>query len=271
MFVSLFYYKSLLLTTWAKDFRKHWIFSVLFFLFFGLIDVSFLGANLLKFVTGGWFTVMMATIFASLQFLWRWGRLKMLDQQQIMARNVQDYSFETYENEKAPEKSVSMLLCFSSVSSRIPANFVHFQEMIYPRYKYLIFVTMQAVNVASIELEVKLNKPRELENIYTAVVNYGYADKPPSANEIVLALINLIGVTPPGAEFGLHTDEELLSYVKPVFIIGRDHVVSQPNRWFIHRMLVEAFAILLFFTKSALSFFSLPPDQTLEVGINISI
>ena len=61
-------------------FNKPIVYSVLFFLCFGLIDATFLTANLNKFLSGGWFPIALAVVLSAVMFVWRWGRLRLVAQ-----------------------------------------------------------------------------------------------------------------------------------------------------------------------------------------------
>ena len=56
-------------------FKKPWPLGVLFFVSYLVVDVSFLSANLLKFVSGGWFPLVLSAVISSIMITWRWGRL----------------------------------------------------------------------------------------------------------------------------------------------------------------------------------------------------
>lgn len=49
------------------------IVSVAFFLVFGIVDVAFLSATLLKVVNGGWFTLTLGVVLATIMLTWKWG------------------------------------------------------------------------------------------------------------------------------------------------------------------------------------------------------
>ena len=47
--------------------------AVAFFLIFSIVDVSFLGATLLKVHNGGWFTLTLGIVIATIMLIWKWG------------------------------------------------------------------------------------------------------------------------------------------------------------------------------------------------------
>ena len=90
--VSLVFVLTTILYTVAivVRFERHWIFAALFFCVYMVIDVAFLGANLLKFTTGAWFPIAVCTLLSTLMILWRWGRLRMIKRQMAMAASDAD-------------------------------------------------------------------------------------------------------------------------------------------------------------------------------------
>ena len=66
-------------------FRKPWVLGVLFVAVYMIIDVSFFTANLLKFVSGGWFPLVLTAILSTMMILWRWGRGALTERMNAMA------------------------------------------------------------------------------------------------------------------------------------------------------------------------------------------
>jgi len=175
------------------NFKKHWILSVIFLCIFGAIDATFLSANLLKFTTGGWFTVTIAVIYSFIMIIWRWGRLRMVSQQAKLSVPDSDLGKLLGKDPSAPaaataagNKSVnytdeedvnivvenaedntntqtviavapsSVILWYSVVPDAVPASFVHFIRRLPVCPQHLVFVTVAAVNVPFITSDISI-------------------------------------------------------------------------------------------------------------------
>lgn len=53
--------------------KHHWVWGVLMLFSFGLLDMTFVAAEMKKVPSGAWFPLMMGFIFVSVMLLWRWG------------------------------------------------------------------------------------------------------------------------------------------------------------------------------------------------------
>lgn len=61
---------TLLLTTYLRQKKVSLVFVIPFFIVFVSIESCFLTANMFKFMHGGWFTILMASIFFIVMFIW---------------------------------------------------------------------------------------------------------------------------------------------------------------------------------------------------------
>lgn len=64
---------TLLLFVYLGKLKKHRLVSILFFVFFGVIEFSFFASSLTKFMHGGYFTLLVALLLFALMFVWRRG------------------------------------------------------------------------------------------------------------------------------------------------------------------------------------------------------
>ncbi|AOW05280.1 potassium transporter [Yarrowia lipolytica] len=53
--------------------KHHWVWGILMLFSFGLLDMTFVAAEMKKVPSGAWFPLMMGVIFISVMLLWRWG------------------------------------------------------------------------------------------------------------------------------------------------------------------------------------------------------
>lgn len=70
---------TMLMTTALMSFylyyvrKVSWVFIVLFIIVFGCIEISFLISNMHKFISGGWFTILVAFVLSSIMYVWMHG------------------------------------------------------------------------------------------------------------------------------------------------------------------------------------------------------
>jgi len=288
--ITSFYY------TWViiVNFKRHWFWALLFFCFFGTIEVAYLSANLLKFATGGFFAIVLSVIITFILTVWRWGRLRMVKRQAEMSVNedalfqvVQQTSMDDFVQfaGQAPTKRImphtltptackvtvvpqSVMMCFSSTSDQIPSAYVHFLRRLPARSQYLVFVTVCAVNVPYVQSNMTLVPILDYEHVYRVVFNYGYAESPPDACALAIRIMLQINrLSQVGGERG--TANQVM--MEPTFMMGLDSVVAEPDSSTVHQVLVECFKVLLLTSRQPATTLNIPPHMVLQVGLLVPI
>lgn len=272
-------------------FKKHPVTGVVFILAFGSIDANFLAANLTKFLTGGWFSIAITLLLTCILIVWRWGRFRMVEAQKMLNMPMDELYGPRVEKDDTGtitqvisplDVETPLLIVFSTVTGSVPAAFSHFTKRIPVRPRNVVFVTIATVNVAFVEQDLLLTKI-ECHNggeLYKLVVHHGYCERPPCANKLAAFLIRKLmdddpeDPSPIGEMlryFPPPTDSELFRYIDPTFVVGRDRAVSKAGASILHQLLVEFFQILLFFSRPASAVLAVPPENVLEVGIQVQI
>lgn len=278
---------AFLITTFLFSFVIHYnfnrnpVFSVLFFLAFGVIDANFLAANLTKFVTGGWFSVALTILISSILLIWRSGRSRMMHEQKKLNHPMTDLFAPRMEKDDTGTVTqvfeyvdipTPLIIVFSSTLEVVPAAYYHFTRRIPVRPRNVVFVTVTAVNVAFVAQEFKLTLVPELKNVYRLLITHGYSERPPSANRLAGFLIReLEGMSDGRSSTSPPSESELLRYIDPTFIVGRDRVMSKPGSNSIHAFFVDCFQLLLLCSKPGAAGLNVPPNNTLEVSLQIQI
>lgn len=262
-------------------YKRNVILGILFFCIFGLVDANFLAANLTKFVTGGWFSVMICLVISTILMVWRIGRFAMVDEQKKLNHPMSDLYKDREEVDvtgtvkrivPTVDVSTPLLICFSSTVDVVPAAFFHFTQRIPVRPKNVVFVTVQAVNVAFVHTELKVEKVEGQARVYRMTVSHGYSERPPSARKLAAFLIKELDCAPDMMDyFPPPSDSELVRFVDPTFVIGRDRVVTKPKSGMLHTFAVDIFQVLSVFSRPASALLDVPPESTLEVGLQVAI
>jgi len=187
-----------------------------------------------------------------------------------------------------------LVICYSSTASAIPAAFAHFLERMPVRPEFLVLVTAVAVNVPFVVDGVSVEPLAQFENVYRAIVSYGYFEPTPNAVVVTAAVARAVGLQPyaavggvsggeakpffgllPDAAAPLEDDEResdaLVRSLNPTFVVGRDSVEPAPGSGALHRAFVFCFSVLLATSRSAASMLGVPNDLLLEVGLRVPV
>lgn len=271
-FISVIFYAIAIVV----HFNRSWIFAIAFFLVFGFVDANFLAANLLKFTTGGWFSVMITLFLALTLSTWRYGRIMMKEAQGKMTVSESDLFVVTRPRRPSDDvpllqmDGVNLMICFSSTTERVPAAVVHFLKRLPVRPRILALVTVSVVNIPFVERAFECHMIPGFDNVWRIVVHHGYAEVPPDASKIAVQIaietncLQLGSSIPPA-------DAEILDMVDPTYVVGNDHVYCNNNSSILHRIFVGVFSMLLKLSRSPLSALNVPHESTLEIGVQVEM
>jgi len=242
------------------NFGKHVAWAVLFFLFFGLIDFSFLAANLLKFAEGGWFTVVLMLLGTVTLCVWRWGRIRM----QVSKASLFTCPLSEFFQASAPAiRDLNVVkervcICYSAVATDVPPAYVHFLRCVPAIPRFTVFVHIRPVNEAVVRRRIEveaIQSGNDNLRIFRCVIDNGYKQVAPDAGNLAEAIVRRLG---PNFHY--------------FFLVSQDFVLAPPHsgRW--HKFLVLLFEGLLSLSRSGgVKSFGIPPENCLDVGIKIPI
>ncbi|KAH9249669.1 hypothetical protein BASA81_012638 [Batrachochytrium salamandrivorans] len=248
-------------------FERHWLWALGFGLVFGFVDGNFLAANLLKFTTGGWFSVVLMVGLSLVLFVWRWGKTRTTQEQaktKVQLANL-TVPMQTMDSE--------LLVCMSGVGNQdtAPASLVHFLHRVPCRPTHLVLLTVKTVNVGFVDAEFVLSPIPGIDKMYHMAVYHGYAEDPPKLEALLGRMIQELCLPQELVQFPPVPDSELVAKIDPTVLVGRDVVVAKPDAGFGKRWLVFGFQLLLRGSRSPLANLRIQPDATLEIGLTVAI
>ena len=234
--------------------RWGWPFPVvvLFGAFFLVIDLGFLGANLVKIPAGGWFPLVMALVGFTLMTTWRRGRT-------ILAQRLRESTMpweelqaliDHHELVNVPGTAVYMSGDPNSVPPALFHNIQHNKVL----HEHIIFLSVIVKDSPRVRLADRI-EVTELETGFKRVcLYYGFMDRFNVPRDLKLARNN-----------GLEIDLDQLSY-----FLGRERVLAseKPGMALWREQL---FIIMSRNSRSATDFFRLPAERVVELGAQVQI
>jgi KUP system potassium uptake protein len=234
--------------------RFNWPLWSVFLLCGGFLtfDLAFFGANFAKIMHGGWFPLMVAAIVFTLMSTWKTGRRLLF--QQMREGSLSIDSFLESIRYSMPHR-VNGTAIFMTGNQRIaPSALLHnlkHNGVLHQRVVILSVVTEDVPHVPESQCS-------ELEyvgeGINLLVLRYGFMDEPdvPEA----LAKIQL--------------DDQPFDIMKTTFFLGRETIIpsEKPGMVFWRERL---FMLMSRNARPATSFFGLPPNRVVELGVQIKI
>jgi KUP system potassium uptake protein len=163
-----------------------WYYALPFLVFYSIIELVFLSSNLLKFVDGAWFTVVLASVFTLCMIVWRNCRLEM-----IAMHEEADIPLSSLNDANALiGPSCDTLLCFTKQFNHVPLPYMRLRNHLGVKPMHLILLRLKAVNAPSLRDNLTISQVNE--NVILALVEYGYCDAVPTYDSVVNTLAHAV-------------------------------------------------------------------------------
>ncbi|KAF0539161.1 potassium transporter [Gigaspora margarita] len=282
------------------------IVSILFFCIFFTVDASFLGATLRKVVSGGWFTLLVAAVLTTLMSIWRWGTVRVINHErsqtpdfdkifkgekfekfEILEKNLDNVSHEiTLENsneimlgndnenisiDTGFTRSPGIGLFYSDIGTKIPLSFTQFVKHFPIIPQNLVFINIQTVADPKVGDSDRLNveKVKNYEGCYQVTARYGYLEQVSQGREFLLLLVESIRKIDPinkNLTHDFNPDNDSVTY-----IVGQQSLCSKPDTPWWARILIGVYMFIYFNSRTFYSNWDIPVENTVVVGVKISI
>jgi KUP system potassium uptake protein len=219
---------------------------------FLLVDVSFFAANLSKILHGAWFPLVIGTAFFTLMLTWAKGRRTLADNLRKIMPPIHQFivDLSSHPPNKIEGDAVFLAGSRSAVPVALAKNVKH-NHVVHSRTILLHFRAEDLPRIPSLE---KIQTEKLGGGFYRIVVHYGFMEDPSLANVFSLARGQ-----------GLDLNPETTS-----FYIGRGNlVIAEPSSMAHWR--ASLFMFMSRNSADATSFFRLPADRVIEIGVQLEI
>ncbi len=234
--------------------KLHWSPALALPLFglFLVVDMIFFGTNLLKFMEGGWFPILMAGLIFFVMIAWINGRERLLAARwrdttpldEFIAKMTPDHP------PRIPGTAIFMVPNTKVVPQTLLHNLKHFRVL----HERVILMTVRTTSSPYVKDDERISIEAISNNIYLVSVTYGFFEEPKIPR--VLAQIRI--------------KEFRMKLADVSFFIGRERLTS--NSTSLWRSLCDHIFIALHRNMlSATEFYRIPPGHTVELGGHIEI
>ncbi len=223
------------------------------FAVFGLVDLTFLSANLLKIADGGWFPIVVAAVVFTVMGTWWRGRRRLAE---LRARDAMPLlQFVEALNPEKPARVPGTAIFMTRDLARVPVALLHALKHYKVLHQRVVMIQVETEDVPHVPGEQRLEIGELGKGFYTIRVRYGFLDQP----NIVRALAQCrVG----GFRFNL---------METSFIIGREKLRLRPRTHRFWRWRDRLFILMSNNTLDATEFFRIPPNRVVELGGQIEI
>lgn len=251
---------TMLITTFFTYYvsRAHWRWPLPIALgvtsLFLLIDASFFAANLSKVTHGGWFPLLIAGGILVLMTTWRRGReilaLRMKEKFMPLDRFVETL------DQSPPIRVPGLAVFLTGNINTVPPALLHNLRHNKVLHEQVLLITIQTEEVPHVHKAEQLKWKAIRPNLFQLTLCYGFMDSPdlPFALTSPQLPAHLRLVPPTEISYFLGR-ETLLATENPGMAIWREKI----------------FAFLSRNAQSATTFFHIPPNQVVEMGMQIEL
>jgi KUP system potassium uptake protein len=219
---------------------------------FFLVDVPFFAANISKIFHGAWFPLVIGAAFFTMMLTWHKGRQILAGKLRKIMPPVHQYIVDLARQRpnKIDGDGVFLTATRNAVPVALAKNIKH-NNVVHRRTILLHFRAEDVPRVPSLE---KIQTEKLGGGFYRIVARFGFMEDPQLNSVLALARGQ-----------GLDIDPETTS-----FYIGRESLVlgEKPT---MARWRANFFVLMSRNAANATSFFSLPPEQVVEVGVRMEI
>ena len=220
---------------------------------FGLADLTFLCANLLKVAEGGWFPIVVAgLVFAVMGTWWRGRRL--LGEQR--ARDAMPLTqFVDALNPERPVRVPGTAIFMTRDLTQVPVALLHALKHYKALHERVIIMQVETEDVPHIPAHRRLEIREVGKGFYTMHVRYGFMDEP----NVMRALAQC------------RMQHFRINLMETSFFIGREKLRTTARRTAVFRWRDLLFIFLNNLALDATEFFRIPPNRVVELGGQVEI
>ncbi|MBI4768495.1 MAG: potassium transporter Kup [Deltaproteobacteria bacterium] len=214
-------------------------------------DVSYLGANLLKILDGGWFTIGVAILITLSMTTWRKGR-KILAE--VFALRLSMDLFIKDIEQKKPYRIPGTAVFMSVNPQGVPVALMHHYKHHRVLFEQVILLSIITLDIPRIENKDRLKLEDLGQGFYRIIAQYGFMETPWIPE--IMSLAGRLGVKTKMAE--------------TTFFLGRETLItsgkSQMSQW---RKIL--FSMMSRNAMNPTSFFGIPPERVIEIGAQVRL
>jgi KUP system potassium uptake protein len=220
--------------------------------FFLFIELGFFSANVIKIPHGGWFPLVVGAIIYLLLSTWKKGR-------SLLASRLRErlYPFDRFMqdiSQTPPYRVPGTAVFMTSNLIGTPPTLLHNLEHNHVLHERVVLLTVVTSDVPHVDEAERLTVETLGQGFYRVTLRYGFMEEP----DVPAALTN-------GAARGLPLQADRMT-----FFLGLETLLST-HREGMARWRERLFAVMSRNAVRATSFFRIPPERVVELGMQIEL
>lgn len=218
---------------------------------FGLLELVFVGSNLLKFLDGAWVPLVLALMIFIVMVTWRTGRRILSERLKEQALPLDEFvaSMARGGVHKVPGTAIYMAGATGLTPTALLHNLKHNKVL----HQRIVFLTIETQLIPFVDHADRITVEIVAEGIWRVVAHYGFMEHP----DVPKLLEQCAGKS--------------LSFnsMQTSFFLGRETIV--PTNKHLSYWRAKLFSILSRNAQSAVAYYKIPPSRVVEFGIQIEL
>jgi KUP system potassium uptake protein len=216
------------------------------------LDLLFLATNLKKIPGGGWFPIVIGALIFALMTTWRRGRD--LLNYRLSSRRVSPREFFSDIDVRIPHRQNGTAIFLSRLPGVVPTALFHNVRHNHTLHETVLVVSIDTKEVPTVPDNQRFDVKQLGDGIYQVILAYGYMQEV----DLPQALRGLKAI-------GIDLNPELATY-----FVSRETVVPTD----LEGMAIWREMLFAFMSRNAFraaSFFKIPSNQVVEIGVQVDI
>jgi KUP system potassium uptake protein len=218
--------------------------------FFMIVDLSFVVANMMKVIEGGWVPLVVGTCVFTAMYNWRLGRSAVMLRLERDTFPLKDFIAQVHTKERVPGTAIY----FTSRVDVVPVPLLHNLKHNKVLHKRIVLMHVVTENIPRVPRARRLDVVHLADDFHSVVVHYGFMEQP-----------NIPRALDRCSEQGLK-----FNMMDTSFFIGRVTIVPARRSQFGH-LRCKFFEFMHRNALPATEFFRIPPGRVIELGGQIEI
>jgi len=221
------------------------------FALFALVDLTFLSANMLKIIEGGWFPIVVAALVFTIMGTWWRGRRILAEQR---ARDAMPLTqFVEMLNPERPVRVPDTAIFMARDLNQVPSALLHALKHNKALHERVVMMQVDTEDVPHVLDDRRLEIAEIGKGFYTMRVRYGFMDEPNIMRALALCRVQHFHI----------------NLMDTSFYIGREKL--RPRGTGFLRWRDRLFMFMNSLALDATEFFRIPPNRVVELGGQIEI
>ena len=219
---------------------------------FLIIDLAFFGANALKIAHGGWLPLVIGGALFTVMTTWKTGRRIVAER--LTARAVPIEEFLTTVAEVPPARVPGTAVFMTAQPKGTPPALAHNLRYNKVLHKHVVTLMVTTQPVPHVPPNQQATVRPLGQGVFEVIVRYGFMEDPNVPEALVRA-----------CEQGLILDEDDITY-----FLGRETLIVSKNPG-MAMWRERLFAVMTRNAVRATTFFRLPPERVVELGVQVEL